>query len=174
MNRIYIEATSQWAPVGTSIGDYHQRQHHSLLDGAFKNRGILGTLNWVATGAQIAADLSSEQMTPQDRLFALANDVLAGAQEAAFGIAGATITTAVSGWAAGGAVGVLTGNQAAKSLPPLERLVIMLAGGAIGAAITSKIRADIPIFRLAQQSDGSLHWVAVPFGIATPQKFSLA
>jgi len=174
MNRVYIQATSRWTPVGQPVGDHHQRHHHSLLDAALERRGILGTLDWVAAGAQIVADLSTDQATPQERILALANDVLVGAQDAAFGITGASITTAVSGWAAGGAAGLLTGNQAAKSLPPLERLVVMLAGGAIGAAISSRIRADIPIFRLALQSDGALHWVAVPFGTAGPQKFSLA
>jgi hypothetical protein len=168
MNTVHIRATSIHAPAAKELGDYWQNHHHSLLDIQFKRVGLLGTLDWVKGVAMITAQLPTDQSTPEERLLALANMAVVGAQYAALQIAEGSITTALSAWPAGGAVGVLAGSQVARDVHPLARLVVMVGVGALGALVTSQIRAEIPIYRLTARTDGSLAWERTPFGVGTP------
>jgi hypothetical protein len=124
--------------------------------------------------ALIAAQLPTDQSTSENDLLALANTAIVGAQYAAFQIAEGTITTAITGWPAGGAVGLLTGSQIAKNGPPFTRLAAILLVGAIGAAVSSRIKAEIPIYKLVAQTNGRLAWQPIPFGTAVPSNFAVA
>src|SRR5713226_3130943 len=118
MNTVRLRATSLHVPVGHATSDYWRNHHHSLLDIQFTRLSLVGTLDWREGVALIAAQLLTDQSTSENDLLALANTAIVGAQYAAFQIAEGTITTAITGWPAGGAVGLLTGSQIAKSGPP--------------------------------------------------------
>jgi hypothetical protein len=173
MNTVHIRATSLYAPAAQELGDYWQTHHRSLLDAQFNRMGLLGTLEWMKGTAVITAQLPTDQSTPEERLIALANTAVVGAQYAALQIAEASITSALSAWPAGGAMGLLTGSQVGRDIHPVVRLVFMVGVGALAAVAASRIRAEIPIYRLVSQTDGSLAWARIPFGVAAPSKLAL-
>ncbi len=174
MNTVRLRATSLHVPVGHATSDYWRNHHHSLLDTQFTRLSLVGSLDWRESVALIAAQLLTDQSTSESDLLALANTAIVGAQYAAFQIAEGTITTAITGWPAGGAVGLLTGSQIAKSGPPFIRLAAILLVGAIGAAVSSRISAEIPIYKLVAQTSGRLAWQPIPFGTAAPSNFAVA
>jgi len=173
MNTVHIRATSLYAPATTEIGTYWQNHHHSHLDKQFKRLGLLGTLNWIESAALITAQMPTDHSTPDDRLLALANMAVVGAQYAGLQIVEASIMSTLSAWPAGGAIGLVAGSQVGRDAHPLIRLLVMIVVSALGAAATSQIRAEIPIYRLVAESDGSLAWERIPFGIAAPSKLAL-
>jgi hypothetical protein len=134
---------------------------------------LLGTLDWIDGAALIRAELPTDQSTNEEQLLALANAALVGAQYAALDIVEASITSALSAWPAGGAIGLLAGSQVGKDAHPLVRLLVAGVVGAIGAAATSQIRTEIPTYRLVAQADGRLVWQPIPLWTAAPLKLAL-
>ncbi len=173
MNSVRIRATSLYAPATAGVGAYWQNHHHSLLDVQFKRRGLFGTLDWVEGAALITAQVPSDQSTPDEQLLALANMAIVGAQYAGLQIVEGSIMSTLSAWPAGGAIGLVAGSQVGRDAHPLIRLVVMIVVSALGAAATSQIRAEIPIYRLVAQTDGSLAWERSPFGMVAPSKPAL-
>jgi hypothetical protein len=174
MNAVRLRVTSLHVPAGHAISEYWRHHHHSLLDTQFTRSRLVGNLVWRESCALIEAQLPADQSTSESDLLALANTAIVGAQYAAFQIAEGTIMTAIAGWPAGGAVGLLTGSQVAKNSPPLVRLAATLLIGAVGAAVSSRLKAEIPIYKLVAQTDGRLAWQRVPFWTAVPSNFAVA
>jgi hypothetical protein len=174
MNTVHIRATSLYAPAAQEIAAHWRNHHHSLLDMHFKRVGLLGTVDWLEGAALITAQLPTNPSAPEEALLALANMAIVGTQYAALQIAEGSITSAVSAWPAGGAVGLLTGSQLGRNAHPLVRLGAIIVVGAVGAVVSSKVRAEIPIYRLIPQVDGNLAWERIPLGMAAPSKLALA
>lgn len=174
MNTVRLRAASSHVPAGQAITDFWRTHHQSLLDAQFKRSSLIGKLQWVDVEALIEAQLSTNNATTEDDLLSLANAAILSAQFAAFRIVEGSITTAITGWPVGGAMGFLTGSQIARNGPPLARLAVMLLVGAVGAAVSSRIRAEIPIFKLVPQAGSGLVWERVPIGTAVPSNFAFA
>jgi hypothetical protein len=174
MNTVHIRAESVYAPAAQENPAHWRNHHHTLLDVHFKRMGLVGTLDWLGGAALVTARLPTDPSAPHEGLLVLANMAIVGTQYAALQIAEGSITIALSAWPVGGALGLLTGSQLGRNAHPLVRLGVIIVAGAVGAAVSSKVRAEIPIYRLITQADWSLAWERIPLGTAAPSRLALA
>jgi hypothetical protein len=173
MPRIHITTQSNllWA---ASMSKQQLFEHHrDQLDWAFRARGLSGVFWGLQDAFKIVVPSDVGRSQSSAPLIGLANAALAAAQLAGMSTVQAMITDLTETWAATAAAGAAAGLRLTKSASAAVQLVAVVGGGLIGAAAGTRLKAEVPIFRLQADSFGNLTWVAVPLGSAMPVQFAV-
>jgi hypothetical protein len=83
-------------------------------------------------------------------------------------VAQPTITNAVTGWAAIGAVGALAGWTTTRNVGSAAQIFGLAIVGIVGTVFGRYIAIDLPIYRLVPVQHGRWNWSVVPRDSALP------
>ena len=173
MNRIHVKAQSN-APWLSHLSNGQLFSHQlDQLDRAFRARGLAGEFAQFQDAFRIRVSTEADRSQGDGPILALANSVLMAAQVSGMSLLEAMITGEVEAWAATATAGAAAGLGLSRNASTVVQLVAIVGGGLIGAAAGSRLKAEVPIYRLHADTFGNLSWVPVAPGSAMPLQLAV-
>ena len=173
MNRIHVKTQSN-APWLSHLSSDQLFSHHlHQLDHAFRGRGLVGEFAQLQDAFRILVSTEADRSQGDGPILALANSVLIAAQMSGMNTLEALITGEAETWAATAAAGAAAGLGLSRNASAVVQVVAMVGGGLIGAAAGSRLKAEVPIYRLHADTFGNLTWVPVRPGSAMPLQLAV-
>jgi hypothetical protein len=173
MPSIHVKTRSRSPWLANLSSEQLFAHHHQQLDRAFRIRGLAGEFLSVADGFRIIVPTAAERSEGDGPLVAVANAVLTGAEVAGMTTVEAIITDLAETWGATAAAGAATGLGLSRNATAVVQLIAMVGGGLVGAAVGTRLKAEVPIYRLQRDSWGNLVWAPVRPGSAMPLQFAV-